>query len=62
MPNLRLAAFNAFPDHGTLRLVAFIQADLDASEAVDPLLPEEAWSWLKDALESRRAWLKAAKG
>ena len=22
MPNLRLAAFNTFPDHGTLRLVA----------------------------------------
>lgn len=38
---------------GTLRLVAYIQADLDASEAVDPLLPEVAWSWLNDALESR---------
>ena len=38
---------------GTMRLVAFIQADLDASEAVDPLLPEVAWSWLVDALESR---------
>ena len=35
---------------GTMRLVAYIQADLDSSEAVDPLLPEVAWSWLQDAL------------
>src|ERR1700684_2905542 len=33
---------------GTMRLVAYIQADLDSSEAVDPLLPEVAWSWLVD--------------
>jgi hypothetical protein len=33
-----------------MRLVAYIQADLDSSEAVDPLLPEVAWSWLLDAL------------
>ena len=38
---------------GTIRLVAYIQADLDPSEAVDPLLPEVAWSWLVDALQSR---------
>lgn len=38
---------------GTMRLVAYIQADLDSHEAVDPLLPEVAWSWLVDALESR---------
>ena len=37
---------------GTIRLVAYIQADLDPSEAVDPLLPEVAWSWLVDALDS----------
>ena len=36
---------------GTMRLVAYIQADLDSSEAVDPLLPEVAWSWLVDALD-----------
>jgi hypothetical protein len=35
---------------GTMRLVAYIQADLDSSEAVDPLLPEVAWSWLVEAL------------
>ena len=36
-----------------MRLVAYIQADLDSSEAVDPLLPEVAWSWL--ATRWRRA-------
>jgi len=36
---------------GTMRLVAYIQADLDSTEAVDPLLPEVAWSWLVDALD-----------
>src|SRR6202042_712586 len=38
---------------GTMRLVAYIQADLDSSEAVDPLLPEVAWSWLVEALDAR---------
>jgi hypothetical protein len=47
---------------GTMRLVAFIQADLDASEAVDPLLPEVAWSWLVDALESRARQATALGG
>ncbi|MCP2279153.1 DUF3000 domain-containing protein [Nocardia amikacinitolerans] len=39
--------------HGVFRLVAYIQADIDAALATDPLLPEVAWSWLVDALESR---------
>ena len=47
---------------GTLRLVAYIQADLDASEAVDPMLPEVAWSWLNDALESRLQHVTALGG
>ncbi|MDR3655324.1 MAG: DUF3000 domain-containing protein [Mycobacterium sp.] len=47
---------------GTLRLVAYIQADLDPSEAVDPLLPEVAWSWLVDALESRTERVAALGG
>lgn len=47
---------------GTMRLVAYIQADLDASEAVDPLLPEVAWSWLVDALESRADQVTALGG
>jgi len=47
---------------GTMRLVAFIQADLDPAEAVDPLLPEVAWSWLLEALESRAEHVTALGG
>ena len=47
---------------GTLRLVAYIQADLDADVAVDPLLPEVAWSWLVDALQSRFEQITALGG
>ncbi|MFI1912212.1 DUF3000 domain-containing protein [Nocardia sp. NPDC020380] len=39
--------------HGVFRLVAYIQADIDSALAADPLLPEVAWSWLVDSLESR---------
>src|SRR3546814_13810078 len=47
---------------GTMRLVAYIQADLDSSEAVDPLLPEVAWSWLVDAPEERAEHVTALRG
>lgn len=47
---------------GTMRLVAFIQADLDPAEAVDPLLPEVAWSWLVEALETRAEHVTALGG
>jgi hypothetical protein len=47
---------------GTMRLVAYIQADLDSSEAIDPLLPEVAWSWLVDALEERSEHVTALGG
>ncbi|NDK89402.1 DUF3000 domain-containing protein [Gordonia desulfuricans] len=36
--------------NGTMRLVAYIQAEVEAALAADPLLPEVAWSWLADAL------------
>lgn len=36
--------------NGTIRLVAFLQAEVEAALAMDPLLPEVAWSWLSDAL------------
>lgn len=39
--------------HGVFRLVAYVQADIDSALAADPLLPEVAWSWLVDALDSR---------
>lgn len=35
---------------GTLRLVAYVQAELEETLAADALLPEVAWSWLTDAL------------
>lgn len=47
---------------GTIRLVAYIQADLDSSEAVDPLLPEVAWSWLVDALAAATDQVTALGG
>jgi hypothetical protein len=47
---------------GTMRLVAYIQADLDSSEAVDPLLPEVAWSWLVEALDKRAEHVTALGG
>jgi Protein of unknown function (DUF3000) len=47
---------------GNIRLVAYIQADLDSDEAIDPLLPEVAWSWLVEALESRTEHVVALGG
>jgi hypothetical protein len=41
---------------GTMRLVAYIQADLDPHEAVDQLLPAVAGSWLVEQLELRASW------
>ncbi|GAB3591065.1 hypothetical protein CFAEC_08050 [Corynebacterium faecale] len=35
---------------GTMRLVAYIQADMDHAVASDPLLPEVAWQWLTEGL------------
>lgn len=37
--------------NGTMRLVAYVQAEVEAALAMDPLLPEVAWSWLSDALD-----------
>ncbi|WP_232007302.1 DUF3000 domain-containing protein [Mycobacterium intermedium] len=47
---------------GTIRLVAYVQADLDSHEAVDPLLPEVAWSWLVEALDARTNHMTALGG
>ena len=47
---------------GNIRLVAYVQADLDPHEAVDPLLPEVAWSWLIDALAARTEHVIALGG
>lgn len=37
---------------GDMRLVAYIQADMDDAVAGDPLLPEVAWEWLKEGLDA----------
>ncbi|KGM19442.1 MULTISPECIES: DUF3000 domain-containing protein [Corynebacterium] len=34
-----------------MRMVAYIQADMDASVAADPLLPDVAWDWLTEQLD-----------
>lgn len=39
-------------DGAKMRLVAYIQADMDASLASDPLLPDVAWDWLTEELDS----------
>ncbi|WP_047260644.1 DUF3000 domain-containing protein [Corynebacterium uterequi] len=35
---------------GSMRLVAYIQSDMDGEVASDPLLPEVAWQWLTENL------------
>lgn len=35
-----------------MRMVAYIQADMDASVASDPLLPDVAWQWLTEELDT----------
>ncbi len=40
---------------GTLRLVTYVTAELEADLADDPLLPVVAWSWLTDALDAHGA-------
>ena len=48
--------------NGTMRLVAYIQADVDASLASDPMLPDVAWSWLVEAFDARSEPLTALGG
>ena len=48
--------------NGTMRLVSYFQADVDEDLAVDPLLPEVAWSWLVDALANRGQDVSALGG
>lgn len=47
---------------GTLRLVTYVTAELDAEMATDPFLPEVGWSWFTDALHHSGAHYKAAAG
>lgn len=36
---------------GAMRLVAYIQADMEQALASDPLLPDVAWEWLTECLD-----------
>lgn len=47
---------------GVLRLVVYLQAELDHELAADPLLPAVGWSWLTDALEESGASWTALGG
>jgi len=47
---------------GTLRIVSYVTAELDAEMAADPLLAEVGWSWLIDALSAHGAGHTAAGG
>lgn len=40
---------------GSMRLVAYIQADMDDAVASDPLLPDVAWQWLGESLTETHA-------
>ena len=47
---------------GTLRLVTYVTAELEADLAADPLLPGVGWTWLTDALEAQEAGYRAIGG
>lgn len=47
---------------GSLRIVVFATCELDSEVAQDPLLPEVAWSWLTEALDSCGAGYSALGG
>jgi hypothetical protein len=50
------------PWNGSWRVVCFAQAPLETDIGVDPMLADVAWSWLMDALASRRAPFHSASG
>lgn len=50
------------PWNGPLRIVSFAQAPLEPEIGTDPFLADVAWSWLVDALGSRRAGYHSASG
>jgi len=47
---------------GTLRIVVFATCEMENEIAGDPLLPEVAWTWLTDSLESAGAGFTALGG
>jgi hypothetical protein len=47
---------------GTMRLVTYVTAELEAELATDPLLPAVGWSWLTDGLAAYGARYTAIGG
>ena len=47
---------------GTFRLVTYVRADVDMDMVTDPFLPDVAWSWFTEALESRGCVAHALAG
>lgn len=47
-------AFNESWD-GTFRVVSYARASVDLEMVADPLLPDVAWSWMRDALDEHGA-------
>lgn len=48
--------------NGAFRVVCFAQAPLEVEIGLDPFLAEVTWTWLVDALDSRKAKYTAASG
>ncbi|GAA4901814.1 DUF3000 domain-containing protein [Tessaracoccus lubricantis] len=47
---------------GTFRLVTYVRAEVDLEMVTDPLLPDVAWSWFTEALESHGCDASALAG
>ncbi|MBK7820308.1 MAG: DUF3000 domain-containing protein [Tessaracoccus sp.] len=47
---------------GTFRIVTYVRAEVELEMVTDPLLPEVAWSWLTEALESHGCVATALAG
>lgn len=47
---------------GQFRIICFAQAPLEPEIGIDPFLSEVTWSWLVDALDSRRATYDQVSG
>ncbi|WP_101830380.1 DUF3000 domain-containing protein [Frankia canadensis] len=47
---------------GSVRIVCYARASVDPEIATDPLLTDVAWSWLREALDSHGAQVRALGG
>lgn len=47
---------------GTMRIVTYLQADIEPAVATDPMLTDVAWSWLVDGLTARDVQYKMLGG